>query len=381
MRTKAQAEIDKIKALEAQKLAQQEKKEEEAERERERKYAETRKSAPLHYANWTSSRPSYTADTTISGAEHGKQGKKYCLVFAKDKEGSFSLRFSLGTKPEIALLTIVHASQKAGTDAPLAKVSFRMNDKISREFPVPVAGETKELDISSLTRVGENIFEVKVAQENACYLLSKVELRVLLPEKEMKKEKSRVRAYRKKLLAQAKKEKHRNSNGKKKKRKQKWPPTVAVGKTVSLFSGKDLSGWKIVGKGNWTVKNGMIVGVNSSGRSVRLLTDLPGQNTWRDYEIELEVILVKGKLYVGVHGSINNTGGLIGSEFGPVLEKNKLTTVKVRIVGVKMFLKVGEKAEIMANRDANYPVGAPYIVAEPNSEIHVKSIKFTLRSK
>ncbi len=383
LRENALKEVKRRKALEDQRIAQQHLEEEEAKRERERKYAEMRESKPLHFADWTSALPRVTAQVEQKGAEHKKHGGEYRLVFPENKQGTVTLTLALGMKPEMALLTIV------GTDAALAQVAAQVNGNpvpiqvIEQE--APAAKKLLEFDLDNALNNGENLIRIDIAPAGKPLPLAAVQLRVYLPEEQIKKERVRAKATMRRLLAQAKREereRRRKANGQRKKvAAQPWPPKVEVGKTVSLFNGKNLSGWKPVGKGNWAVKNGVIVCVNSSGRPARLLTDLPGQNTWRDYEVELEVILVRGELFIGVHGSVDNSGAIAGAELGPSLEKNKLSRVKVRIAGTKMFTKIDDKAEVMANGNSTFPVGGPYIVAEPNSEIRVKSIKFTLRSK
>jgi hypothetical protein len=111
------------------------------------------------------------------------------------------------------------------------------------------------------------------------------------------------------------------------------------------------------------------------------MTKLPGQGSWRDYEFEIEVTLTRGELYLGMHGTIGNAGSLTGSELGPSLQPNTLTRVRLRTEGQAMYIKVNDRREVKANGNSRFPVGAPYIALEPNTEVHVKSVKFKLTSK
>jgi len=57
----------------------------------------------------------------------------------------------------------------------------------------------------------------------------------------------------------------------------------ADGAFVSLFNGKDLTGWKIMGGGNWTVKDGAIVG-EATAPAGWLMSD----KDYADFELSLE---------------------------------------------------------------------------------------------
>ncbi len=59
-----------------------------------------------------------------------------------------------------------------------------------------------------------------------------------------------------------------------------------------LFNGKDLTGWQVIGKGNWSVRNGTLVG-EPEGRGYQqgwLMSD----NDFDDFELEFEYRLPKG---------------------------------------------------------------------------------------
>jgi hypothetical protein len=387
IKSKADNEIQKKKAEEDKRIALQLEKEKAVQRKRERKYKETRESGPVHFANWTGALPSLTANFKVEGAKHGKHSKKYNLLFPKSRQGNITVKIELGEKPEIALLKIIPSGGQSSTalvQVPVAVYANEIPGNIETSKVKQGGLIIYDIDLTGCINKGKNTLEIQISPAAEPFMLAKIELRLYLPEEQLKKEKTRARATRRKLLAAAKREerkKRKNGNGKKKKKAVQWPPSIQVGKTVSIFNGKDLSCWKTVGRGQWTVKDGTIIGINTSGQPARLNTSFPGQNTWKDYEIELEVVLVRGELFVGMHGTIDNAGGHTGSELGPSLTPNKLTTVRVRIAGTKMYIKVDDRAEAMANGDSRFPTGGPYIVAEPNTEIHVKSVKFTLRSK
>jgi hypothetical protein len=293
---------------------------------------------------------------------------------------SLELNFSLEAKPEIALITLIHAGNGESDKTP--SVSVQLNDANQVAVLQVTKAESREFDVSDAVKVGNNSIKVDVNAGGGAYLVSKVELRVYLPEDELRKEKTRANTARKKYHAQllkAEKEKRRKSNGKK--TTDKWPPVIVIGQNVSLFNGRDLSCWQTHGQGTWTVKDGEIVGINNSSRPVRLVTKLSGQESWRDYEFEIEVLMTRGELYVGVHGTIGGNGGFNGSEIGPNLQLNSLTRVRVRVEGNVMHIRINDKPEVKTNGNIRFPVGAPYISVEPNSELHVKSVKFTLKSK
>ncbi len=58
---------------------------------------------------------------------------------------------------------------------------------------------------------------------------------------------------------------------------------------IDLFNGKDLSGWKPVGKGKWAVKDGVLIGTqDEQGRPGDLMTRLQ----YEDFELEVEFKVV-----------------------------------------------------------------------------------------
>ena len=64
-------------------------------------------------------------------------------------------------------------------------------------------------------------------------------------------------------------------------------PKLPKGKWTSLFDGKTLNGWHVVGYGYWCVKDGMIIGVRERpGKGGFLFTD---KDTYKDFELVMEV--------------------------------------------------------------------------------------------
>lgn len=380
LRATVLAAIAEKKALEEQRIREEEEKKAEAGREKKRRYDETLASKPLHFGDWTEALPSLTGEAKVTVGKHRKHGKEYRLVFEKIKNGAVSLKFSLGTEPEIALLRIVHSSAQAAPNDGLAQVRVHVNGRPGKIVEiVPATEATKDIEVSRIVTKGDNEIKIEVLEVTSPYVLSKLELRVFLPEEEMKKEQARARATMRKLLAIAKKQerKRKKENGKTE-QAQRWPPVIAAGKTVSIFNGRDLSGWKTVNAGSWTVKDGAIVGKTAGQRSC-LMTELPGQASWANYEIEVDIVVVRGEVYIGVHGNVAQGSGLTGTEIGPSLDLNKLTNVKVAVANNVLSVSIDGRPPVPGSQQARFTVGAPYLSIEPNSEIIVKSVKFTLK--
>jgi hypothetical protein len=322
-----------------------------------------------------------TMDAQATGCEHDKHDSRRWLVFDARSGGSLELKFSLETKPEIVLLNIAHAGSRGADRA--ASVSVGVNGtSVAAGLQVGKL-ESTELDVSNAARAGDNSIKITVLPGETAYLVSKVELRVVLPEEEMRKERASAATARKRLYAQLlkdEKEKRRKADDGKKLR-EKWPPAISVGQAASIFNGRDLSGWQSVGQATWTVREGFIAGINSGPQPARLMSNLPGYTSWRDYAFEVEATLIRGALYVGVHGAYDSVGGFRGSEVGPGLQPNSPTKVKIRVAGADIFMSIGGGTESKVSGSAKFTEGAPYISLEPNTEVHVKSATFTLQAK
>jgi len=375
--TKAQAEIAKIEERKKAELAEKKRKEEEANREYEKKLAEVKESRPLHYLDWTESPPEFTGRYEVSTGTHSKLGKNYRLVYSgiKGAELSFKCKFSI--KPEIALLRIIHSGRKLASASNPAKFLLIINGKEGRiEETVPFEEANRDIDISSVIQEGENTIIIRITDISSDYLLSKMEIRAYLPEDQMKKERSRVRAEARKLVAEAKKER-KSRNNKAAKKQAQWPPAIVAGKNVTIFNGKNLSSWKPV-RGTWTVRDGMIIGTSGGQRSY-LVTDFAGQNAWKNYEVNIEFVLVKGKIYYGVHGTIENNGQIKGSEVNIDFEANKLIKLVVGVENNQMYLSINGGSKLQGDQKTKHLQGGFYFCEEPNTEIHIRSVSFTLK--
>ncbi len=86
---------------------------------------------------------------------------------------------------------------------------------------------------------------------------------------------------------------------------------------ISLFNGKDLTGWHTQGDCEWTVENGSIMGYNTNGNWCHLVTD----SSYTDYYISLNYRILRGNsgLYVRVRNENTGCCGLQGVQvdFGP----------------------------------------------------------------
>ena len=75
------------------------------------------------------------------------------------------------------------------------------------------------------------------------------------------------------------------------------PPSQGESETVTLFNGKDLTGWK----GNdthWSVKDGAIVGKNAE--PVKVSTYLTTEKDYRDFRLTAKVKLVESEMHSGI---------------------------------------------------------------------------------
>lgn len=93
-----------------------------------------------------------------------------------------------------------------------------------------------------------------------------------------------------------------------------WPQASMYihGETVSLFNGKDLTGWRNV-KGekpnsNWTVENGMIFRKENGG-------DLYSEKKYENFILEFDIKVVKGGNSGVKYKSWNTSGFGLGCEF------------------------------------------------------------------
>jgi hypothetical protein len=88
---------------------------------------------------------------------------------------------------------------------------------------------------------------------------------------------------------------------------------AAEGNWVSLFNGKDLTGWQKNGTENWTVQDGCILGESTTNKYGYLTTE----KTYRDFDLRLKFKpLAKGNSGVFIRSHI--TG--IDPEHGPDIE-------------------------------------------------------------
>lgn len=82
---------------------------------------------------------------------------------------------------------------------------------------------------------------------------------------------------------------------------------------TSLFNGRDLSGWKPMGGGDWSVKDGVLIGETTPNKVGWLMSD----KDYADYDLELEYKLAPGS-NSGLFPRAWEAANVSGGEFGEI---------------------------------------------------------------
>jgi hypothetical protein len=75
------------------------------------------------------------------------------------------------------------------------------------------------------------------------------------------------------------------------------PPRKGTTETITLFNGKDLTGW-VGHKENWSVQDGVIVGKNAD--PIKVSTYLQTEKNYTDFRLTARVKLVKSEMHSGI---------------------------------------------------------------------------------
>lgn len=113
---------------------------------------------------------------------------------------------------------------------------------------------------------------------------------------------------------------------------------------TTLFNGKDLAGWKSVGRGHWTVEEGAIVGRND--------TEKPG-NYWLVSDQEYDNFILRLKYWITAGG---NSGVAVRDPS--------------RAQGPQTPAHIGYEIQILDRKGAKMPNGSIYLIQPAVEGLH-----------